>query len=231
MQHEEIRQSKSTVEVTSERCTENGSHETSSSTRADASAIMEPTKPLESVHSKDYTLSLIPKVPRVVDIGKNGEEIATCQKNQMKEANTADPRVVTEMRHEGKETHQEEPKAFYEADNENGTVSKTHSSPQSPPLVSSPLILSESESSGTTTIGYSDASHRSKDEAVESIRQQAEKESTSFNPLRSELVTSTSHSFENVVTEQLMVIKRKVKILQMIRHLAMTLNTRLTAQE
>ena len=68
---------------------------------------MEPTKPLESIHSKDYTLSLSPKVPRVVDIVKNGEEIATCQKNQMKEADTADPRVVTEMRHEGKENQLE----------------------------------------------------------------------------------------------------------------------------
>ena len=197
LQHEEIKQSKSTVEVISEKCTENGSHETSNNTGGDASAIMEPTKPLESVHSKDYTLSLYPKVPQVVDIAKNGEEIATCQKNQMKEADTADPTVVTEMRYEGKESAGEEPKAFLEADNERD-VSKTFSSSQSPPLVSSPLISSESDSSGATTIGYSDASHRSKDEACESIRQQKEKESTSFNALRSQLVTSTSRSFENV---------------------------------
>ena len=197
LQHEEMNQSKSTVEVISERCTENGSHGTSNNTGGDASAIMEPTKPLESIHSKDYTLSLSPKVPQVVDSVRDGEEIATSEKNQVKEADTADPTVVTEMRYEGKESAGEEPKAFLEADNERD-VSKTFSSSQSPPLVSSPLISSESDSSGATTIGYSDASHRSKDEACESIRQQKEKESTSFNALRSQLVTSTSRSFENV---------------------------------
>ena len=201
LQHEEIKQSESTMDDISERCSENGSHETSNNTDGDASAIMEPTKPLKSIHSKDYTLSFSPKVPRVVDLGKNGEEIATCQKNQMKEADTADPRVVTEMRHQRKETHEEEPKAFYEADNENGTVSKTHPLPQSPPLVSSPLISSESESSGNTTIGYSDVSHKSNDVTGESIRKYEEKESSSFNALSSELVTSTSNLIENVATE------------------------------
>ena len=126
----------------------------------------------------------------------DGEEIATNEKNQMKEADTVDPTVVTEMKHEGKE-----PKTSHEEDNKNRTLPNSISSPKSPPLVSSPPISSESDSSGITTIGYSDASHRSSHEAGESIRQQAEKESTSFNVLRTELVTSTSHSFENVAIE------------------------------
>ena len=197
-QHEESKQS-DYIEVNSGKCSINRTPR--NNTCGHASVVVEPAKPLESItHSKDHTLSASPKIPRAVDNDKEGEEIASNEKNRMREAGTAEPKLVTEVKHEGKETPGEEPKAFHEADIDR-TVSKPLTSPQSPPLVSSPLVSSDSASSGDTTIAYSNVSHRSNAEAGENIRPEEQKEPTSFSVLRSELVTSTSRSTDSVIIE------------------------------
>ena len=206
-QHEEIKQSDCTMEVISEKCSENGCYQTSingtpgNNISGDAPTVVEPTKALESItDSKDHTISTGPKISLAVENDRDEDEIAKSQKNQMKEADTADSSLVTEMRHEGGETPGEEPEALHEADIDRAD-SKPLTSPQSPPLVSSPLVSSDSPSSGDTTIDYSEVSHRSSDEEGGNIRQEEKQESTSFIALRSEVVTSTSRSTDSVTNE------------------------------